>query len=150
MLCEICYRPAVGHCTKCGVHFCRAHGNETCLQCSGAFTTDGLYNAVEIVETNIYTNQHESRQRGGRGGYLQCEMHGMPTVYIDDEAPECYSCGGYGKYHCRHCQVLSCEEHLTSSEICKDCESSSLWGVYVFLGALALLFASLWVVSLFE
>ncbi len=151
MLCDICQRPAAGHCADCGTYFCKDHGDGACFKCSGAFTTiDGLFNAVEIVETNVYTNQSESRQRGGRGGKLQCETRSMPTVYINDEAPECYSCGGYAKYHCRHCDVLSCHEHLANSGMCRSCDSSSMIGVYIFVGALALLFTSLWAVSFLE
>lgn len=148
MLCDVCQRLAIGYCRQCNACFCAEHGSAVCFRCSGAF--EAINPVREIVETNIYTTEKDSRNTTPQRGYLQCTSRKrIPTVYLDDDdgLPMCYQCDCLAKYHCRNCQASCCADHRCG-ELCRHCEQSSRLGLFVFLAVSGFLGLTLYLVQL--
>jgi hypothetical protein len=139
MNCDVCQREAAGHCSGCGALYCRDHGGERCFRCSTVLTAVEPRTFEELTETGFYTTERGSRYAGK--GYLQCYTKPeMETIYLDDPGPPaCHVCQGLARFICNNCQQLFCSDHRGGKTLCLHCARSSLLGVWVFLGALAVL-----------
>jgi hypothetical protein len=129
MVCQFCDKEAVSRCYSCGDLVCEQHqGRENCFRCETAIAA-GDRRADRISAMPL--------ANGGRPGWWR------PIPAEDYDPPSCYQCKGLARLVCRNCQCRYCPEHGSKDGLCKDCERSSLIGLFVLglllVGVLALI-----------
>jgi hypothetical protein len=124
MHCHICGAEAVGRCYTCGALFCVRHGTNDCQRCETAIAP-GDRRADRVSEKPLAPKVSFGWWR--------------PIPAEDFAPPGCYVCSGLTRQRCRNCRELYCRDHGGYAGLCRQCTTSARIGLYVFLGAVAVI-----------
>jgi hypothetical protein len=131
--CHVCQAEAVGRCYECGRLYCAAHDVQgNCSVCATAIH--------EYTGDKVSTRALPGRTR---------KAWWRPQVDEDDPGPpSCYQCGGLANRVCRNCNNLFCAEHGAAADLCASCARSSWVAMWIIIGVLAILAATVLLTTL--